>query len=77
MLAAKPFATATDLKSRFLDGLPLSDLKVVLSAARQREYLANSVVINQGHTADHLFLLTKGRARFFFNTIDGKKVVLL
>jgi CRP-like cAMP-binding protein len=77
MLAAKPFATTTDLKSKFLEGLALCDLKVVLAAARQREYLANSVIINQGHTADHLFLLTKGRARFFFNTSDGKKVVLL
>jgi CRP-like cAMP-binding protein len=77
MLAAKPFAATTDLKSRFLEGLALCDLKVVLAAARQREYLANSVIINQAHTADHLFLLTKGRARFFFNTSDGKKVVLL
>ena len=77
MLASEPAATAAHLKSRFLDGLAPSDLKVVLAAAKQRHFLANSVVVNQGHPADHLFLLTRGRARFFFNTREGKKVVLL
>jgi CRP/FNR family transcriptional regulator, nitrogen oxide reductase regulator len=65
------------MKSRFLDGLPPSDLKVVLAAARQRHFLPNSVVLNQGHPADQLFLLTRGRARFFFTTREGKKIILL
>jgi CRP-like cAMP-binding protein len=39
-------------------------LRVVLAAARERHFAANSVVVNQGHPADHLFLLTKGRADF-------------
>jgi CRP-like cAMP-binding protein len=65
------------LKSRFLEGLAPGDLKVVLAAARQRHFCANSVVVNQGHPADQLFMLTKGRARFFFDTLEGKKVILL
>jgi len=77
MMTSEPAATTAHLKSRFLDGLPPGDLKVVLAAARHRHFLANSVVVNQGHPADHLFLLTRGRARFFFNTREGKKVVLL
>ena len=77
MLTPGPAATTAHLKSRFLDGLPPDDRRVVLSAARQRHFLANSVVVNQGHPADHLFLLTRGRARFFFNTHEGKKVILL
>jgi CRP-like cAMP-binding protein len=64
------------LKSRFLDGFHPGDLKLVLAAARQRHFLPNSVVLNQGHPADHLFLLTRGRARFFFNTREGKKIIL-
>ena len=71
-------ATAsTNLKSRFLQGLPPRDLAVVLGAARTKHFAANSVIANQGHVADHLFLLMNGRARFFFNTREGKKVVLL
>lgn len=75
-LASEPGAAAAHLKSRFLDGLPPGDLKLVLAAARQRHFLPNSVVLNQGHPADHLFLLTRGRARFFFNTLEGKKIIL-
>lgn len=75
-LASEPEAAAAHLKSRFLDGFPPGDLKLVLAAARQRHFLPNSVVANQGHPADHLFLLTRGRARFFFNTHEGKKIIL-
>lgn len=65
-----------NLNSRLFDGLSPRDLKVILGEAKQRHFLANSVVVNQGHPADHLFLLREGRARYFFNTEDGKKVIL-
>jgi len=68
---------ASNLKSRLLEGLPPLDLKVILASAKQRHFTSNSVVATQGNPADHLFLLTEGRARFFFNTMDGKKVILL
>jgi CRP-like cAMP-binding protein len=76
MPASELAATAAQLKSRFLDGLTPCDLKVVLAAAKQRHFFAKSVVVNQGHPAEYLFLLMRGRARFFFNTREGKKVVL-
>ena len=68
---------AKNVKSRLLDGIPPPDLRVILAAGRQRQVVSNSVVVNQGNPANHLYLLTKGRARFFFNTPDGKKVNLL
>lgn len=77
MSFSEPATVATNVRSRFLEGLSPLDLKVILAAARQRHFLPNSVVVNQGNPADHLFLLTKGRARFFFNTPEGKKVILL
>jgi CRP-like cAMP-binding protein len=77
MLALESTAAAAHLKSRFLDGLARCEFKVVLAAARQRHSLAKCVIVSQGHPADHLFLLTKGRAQFFFHTPEGKKVVLL
>jgi CRP-like cAMP-binding protein len=76
MLSSEPAAAAAHLKSRLLDGLAPSEVHVVLAAARQQHFLGKCVVVNQGHPADHLFLLTKGRARFFFNTREGKKVAL-
>jgi CRP-like cAMP-binding protein len=49
----------------------------ILAAATPQRFDANSVVTNQGQPADHLFLLTKGRARFFFITEEGQKLILL
>jgi len=70
-------ATITsELKSQFLDGMAPSDLRTILSTATQRRFAANSVVTNQGHPADHLLLLTKGCARHFFVTEEGKKLLL-
>src|SRR6266403_1169528 len=67
---------AADLRSKFLEGFSPLDLKVILAAARLRHFTSNSVIVNQGNPADCLFLLTKGRARFFFNTQEGKKIIL-
>ena len=66
----------TDIRSRFLDGVPSDDVKAILGAARRRHFLANSVVVNQGHPADHLFLISKGRARYFISTENGTKILL-
>jgi CRP-like cAMP-binding protein len=63
------------LKPHFLDGLTPTDRKQMLAAATKRRYLANSVTTNQGHPADHLFLLTSGLARFFFVTEEGRKLL--
>lgn len=59
-----------------LDGIQPSDASVILAAAKSRRLLANSVVTNQGDPANQMFLLIRGRARFFFNTHDGRKVIL-
>ena len=66
----------SDLRSQFLDGLHLSDRKTILSVAAPRRFAAKSVATNQGHPADYFFLLTKGSARYFFLTDDGKKLLL-
>src|SRR5271170_4998700 len=68
-------AVSVGQRPQFLDGLNPSDRKTILAAAAQRGFVANSVITNQGHPADHLFLLTKGLARFFFVTEEGKKLL--
>ena len=60
MTPSEIIAAVRDLKPRFLEGLAPAEVKAVLAAAKLRRYLANSVVTNQGHPADHLFLLLRG-----------------
>ena len=67
---------SSHLKSQFLEGLTPSERKTILAAATQRRFTAHSVITNQGHPADHLYLLTKGRARQFYVTEEGKKLLL-
>ncbi|HXJ88152.1 MAG TPA: Crp/Fnr family transcriptional regulator [Candidatus Binatia bacterium] len=72
-----PSLSVDHLNSRFLDGLAKPERESILNAATERRFDANSVVTDQGQPADHLFLLTKGRGRFFFITEDGRKLILL
>jgi CRP/FNR family transcriptional regulator, nitrogen oxide reductase regulator len=65
-----------DCKPRFLNGLAPSEVKTIISAAKQRRYLANSAIAIQGHPADHFFLLLSGHARYFYVTPEGRKVIL-
>lgn len=75
MPASRIPAVSQGLTSQFLDGLTSTARKMILAAARPRRYFANSVVTNQGHPADHLFLLTKGLVRYFTVTEGGKKLL--
>ncbi len=70
-------STIDQLNSRFLEGLAKPERESILAAATLQRFYANSAVTNQGQPADHLFLLTKGRARFFFITEEGQKLILL
>lgn len=69
-------SAADQLESRFLEGITMSDRATILAAASQRQVRANSVVVHQGDRADHLFLIVKGCARYFYITPRGKKIVL-
>lgn len=77
MSASGIVAVSAELKSRFFEGIGPLDLKVILAAAKLRRFKANSVVVSQGNPADYLYLLTKGRARYFTITEDGRKLLLL
>jgi len=64
-------------KSELLRGLKKPEIDLILAAARLRRYPASSVMTRQGDKADQLFLLWRGRARYFFETADGKRLILL
>lgn len=59
-----------------LRGLKPGEVNVVLAAAKRRRFPAKSVLTFQGEPADEFFLLWKGRARHFFETPNGKKIIL-
>lgn len=65
------------IKSPFLDGLAQAEINSVLAAGVKHYVPAGTVLATQETPAAHLFLLVKGRARFFIITPDGKKLLLL
>ena len=77
MPASANCSAPSGMKTRLFEGLAPRDLEAIRTAATERRYRASSVLINQGNPAEHLFLLTSGHARYFYNTKDGQKTLLL
>lgn len=75
-MATQPVIRFRKVEPQFFNGLTPAEAKTIVSAAKQRRYLANSVIVNQGNPADHIFLLVSGRVRYFYLTGDGRKVIL-
>jgi len=63
------------LKSPFFDGLPTDDARSILRTATVRRFFANSVVFNQQERVRSLYLLVEGRARHFYVTPEGRKII--
>lgn len=76
-MTASSIIDSTANRSRFLEGLTESDRIMVLAAASKRCLKAGSVALHQGDPGDHLFLILNGRARYFYITPQGKKIILL
>jgi len=76
MTPSEVIAALRFLKPRFLEGLEPPEVKTIVAAAAARRFLANSVVTNQEEPADRVFLLLQGRARYFYMTKEGQKILL-
>ncbi len=63
--------------NELLQGLEQQEIDVILTKARLRRFSAKSVITYQREPADRLLLLWKGRARYFYDGEDGKKLILL
>ena len=69
---------ATDpLRIRLLEGLSREERHSILAAASCRRLSRHTVVTSQAEQADHMFLLVKGSARYFFITPEGRTIYLL
>jgi CRP-like cAMP-binding protein len=56
--------------------LAASEVQHILSSAQVRRFSRNTVITQQTEPAEHFFLLWRGRARYFFETPSGKKLIL-
>jgi|SRR5215469_3850871 len=76
MTAAELVALVRKLRPPFLEDLTASEIAAIVSTARQRRFLANSVMTNQGHPASHIYMVLSGSARSFFLTESGQKLYI-
>jgi CRP-like cAMP-binding protein len=77
MTAVEIRAVDVPSNTELLRGLDRREIDEILAAARLRRFRASSVITHQGDPADQLFLLWKGRARYFVDTPNGKKLILI
>jgi CRP-like cAMP-binding protein len=56
--------------------LSASEAQSVLDSARSRRFSRHAVITHQTEPAEQFFLLWRGRARYFFETRNGKKLIL-
>jgi CRP/FNR family transcriptional regulator, nitrogen oxide reductase regulator len=61
----------------WLEGLDRREIEIVLGAAKARRFRAKSIMTPQGGPANQFLLLRNGRARYYFGTPNGKKVILM
>jgi CRP/FNR family transcriptional regulator len=77
MNPAGPRAIDVPPDDELLRGLKNEEIDLILAAARPLRFSAKSLITCRGEPADRLFLLWKGRARYFLETPDGKKLILI
>ena len=76
MIATEFRALNIPPSDELLRGFDRREIDSIITAARPRRFSANSLITRQDQAADRFFLLWKGRARYFFETADGKKLIL-
>jgi CRP-like cAMP-binding protein len=76
MAVVRTAALCAKIESEFLEGLAQPQLDSIFAEASPCRFKANSVVLTQGDPASRVFLLTRGLARHFVVTAEGKKILL-
>jgi CRP-like cAMP-binding protein len=75
-MSALQFRSADAQHIELLRGLRPQDVDLVLKSARQRRYSARTVMTHQGERIYDIRALLQGRARYFYETPTGKKLIL-
>jgi len=77
MAASRFRVTQLHRNAEWLRGLKPSEMDLILAGARSCRFPAKSIMTFHGEPADHLLMMWEGRARYFFETPNGKKVILM
>jgi CRP-like cAMP-binding protein len=77
MSELRALAANSCLNGHLFAGLTPKESEIILAAATFRRFPANFTITTQGSPANHLFLLIKGRARYFYTTSEGRKILLV
>ena len=70
------FRSADAQNIELLRGLRPQDIDLILKSARKRRYSARTVMTHQGEPIHDIRALLQGRARYFYETQTGKKLIL-
>src|SRR4051812_2312402 len=60
----------------FFSGLSPGDRKSVIQAASRKHFPTNHVMVNAGAVASNVYMVTKGRAKYYRVTSKGDEVLL-
>ena len=63
--------------SLLLEGLRPAEIDNIVAAATRRHVRAQAVITRQGTSADHLYMLVKGRAHYYIDTKKGQKLLMM
>src|SRR4051794_22950063 len=69
-------AILRELRPKLFVGLDLDVVASMVRASKVRRFPAGTVITNEKYPANHLFLVLRGRMRYFCLTPRGEKIVL-
>src|ERR1700751_2204543 len=74
---ASEFVAKNCPRSELFGDMPEQDIDQTLRAARPLRLKAGRTIIRRGELSDYFSFLWKGRARHFYETLEGKKVITM
>jgi len=74
-MANSEFRAANAPPSNMFWGMPPEDVDLILADAVPHRVAAKSTITNANDDSEYLFFLWQGRARFFHETLNGKKLI--
>ena len=66
-----------DLAPRLFEGIAKNDVETIVSAAKLKSVSRGSVIQSQGTPASRFLMILEGRARHYFTTPSGDKLLLM
>src|SRR5512146_1553973 len=66
-----------ELKPRIFEGICDDDVDAIVSAAKLKSVSRGALILSQGAPASRFLMILEGRARYYFTTPGGDKLLLM